>query len=561
MLGEITAGLLLGPSVLGGLSPAASAYLFPPAPHPVAIALDGLSTLAITLFLLVAGMEVDISTVWRQGKSALWVGTIGMVVPFAVGFGTGWAIPDLLGRAAGADQLHFALFFATALAISALPVIAKTLLDLGLYRSDLGVIVVSAAIFNDLVGWMVFAVVLGLMGGQGAHGHQFNIGTTIILTLAFAGLVLTVGRWAINRLLPYLQAYTHWPGGELSFALILALFGAAFTEWIGIHAIFGSFLVGIAVGDSAHLKERTRVIIDQFISFIFAPLFFASIGLKVNFLANFDPASAAIVLAIACLGKLIGCWFGARLGGLSRRDSWAIGVAMNARGAMEIILGLLALRAKLIREELFVALVFMALATSVVSGPLLQMILRLKRPRRLVTALNSKLFVRELTAVTRRGAIAELSQAAGAALPVDAGTVEAAAWLRERTLPTGIGHGVALPHARIDGITTPDGRGRHVGGRRRLRRPRRRAGPRPVLNPHPPQRRRRPARNRRRDRPPLRPTRHAQALVKNQKLPGVHRPHQERRRRGSFARALKEIDAHRSGDSTSAVSMWAAHLG
>ncbi|MGC1274395.1 MAG: cation:proton antiporter [Planctomycetaceae bacterium] len=449
VVGELLAGVLLGPTVLGSLAPDWNAWLFP-ATGNNAIVLSGMSTLAIALFLLVAGMEVDLSTVWRQGRAALSVGTIGTIVPFAVGLVAAWIMPEQLGCDPTGDRWIFALFFATAMSISSLPVIAKTLMDLGLYRTDIGMIVISAAILNDLVGWLVFAIILGMIGGA---SHGFDVPTTIVLTLAFAGFTLTVGRWLVNRILPYLQAYTHWPGGELSFALILALFGAALTEWIGIHAIFGSFLVGVAVGDSEQLRERTRTIIDQFIQFIFAPLFFASIGLGVNFIANFDAGLVGAVLVVACTGKLLGSWFGARWGGLEPRDAWAVGFAMNARGAMEIILGLLALKAGVIHPRLFVALVVMALVTSMISGPVMRAILRLKRPRQLAGATTARLFQRHLRAVTRRDVIAELARVAAATLPIDALQAEESAWFREQTLPTGIGHGVALPHARLDSVS------------------------------------------------------------------------------------------------------------
>ena len=446
VLGEIFAGVLLGPTVLGRLAPDWNAWLFPAAGDS-AVVLDGLATLSIVLFLLVAGMEVDLSTIWRQGRAAISVGMLGTIVPFAVGFVLAWLAPGALGQQSGSDLVLFALFFGTALSISALPVIAKTLMDLGIYRTDIGMIVVSAAMFNDLIGWIVFAVILGMMGHS---GHAFDVPTTIGLTLAFAALTLTIGRWFINRALPWLQAYTHWPGGELSFALILALFGAAFTEWIGIHAIFGSFLVGIAVGDSPHLRERTRVIIDRFVSFIFAPVFFASIGLRVDFALHFDATVVGVVLVVACFGKLLGSWLGAKWGGLSPRDAWAVGFAMNARGAMEIILGLLALHAGVIRPPLFVALVLMALVTSIISGPAMQALLGLKRPRRLATLLSSRLFIRELAAVTRREAIAELSKAAAATASLSSERIEEAVWQREETQPTGIGDGIAVPHARFD---------------------------------------------------------------------------------------------------------------
>ncbi len=450
VVGELLAGVLLGPTVLGAFAPAFFDHLFP-AQGPNAIALNAITTLAVVLFLLVAGMEVDLSTIWTQGRLALKIGVGSMVLPFVLGFAAAWFIPHALGRHLEADHFVFAMFFATALSITALPVIAKTLMDMDLYRSDMGMVVVSAAILNDLVGWVVFAVILGMMGP--ASGHENHIVFTISMTLAFTGVMLTLGRWVLHRTLPFLQAYTKSPNDVLGFALILAMLAAAFTEWIGIHAIFGSFLVGVALGDSSHLRERTRVTIHQFISTIFAPLFFASIGLRVNFLTHFDASLVLTVLLIACACKLMGGTLGARWGGMPRREAWAVGFAMNSRGAMEIILGLLALEAGIIRQRLFVALVFMAIVTSAISGPVMRIILRPERKRRLHEFLTSKLFLRELQAATPSEAIHKMTAAACESAGLARGPVEAAVLDREQSLATGIGNGVALPHARIGGLT------------------------------------------------------------------------------------------------------------
>lgn len=452
VLGEMLAGVLLGPTVLGRFAPQVFAALFP-ATGPNALALDVITNLAIVLFLLVAGMEVDLSTIWRQGQVALKVGIASVIVPFAMGVSAAWAAPQLLGRIADADAVIFALFFGTAMAISALPVIIKTLFDLDMYRTDLGMVVVSAAVLNDLLGWTVFAVILGML--DEGRGERFSPSATIGLTLIFAGLVLTAGRWLNHKLLPYLQAYTPSPSGVLGYAMTMAFLGAALTEWIGIHAIFGSFLVGIAIGDSSHLRERTRFIIDQFVSFIFAPVFFASIGLRVNFVDHFHWPLVLTVFALACAGKLAGATLGARWSGMPARESWAVGFAMNARGAMEIILGLLALRANVIDQRLFVALVVTAIGTSAVSGPVMQWILGHRKPLRLLEAFSPKLFLRDLAAQSRREAIHELTVAACEGVKLDAGSIEIAAWEREKTAATGIGNGVALPHARVAGLTQP----------------------------------------------------------------------------------------------------------
>lgn len=450
VFGEILAGILLGPTVLGAIAPEISRWLFPPSGIN-ALLFDGIITLAIVLFLLVAGLEADISSMWRQGKIVISIGVSGILFPSAIGFAAAWYFPHLLGSRPGADPVIFSLFIATALSISALPVIAKTMMDLDLYQSDLGMMIVASAIFNDLAGWLTFAVILGLMG---AGGHRFPIGWTIGMIFAFTLFMLTVFRRTFDRVLPWIQAHTSWPGGQLGLVLSMALMGAAFTEWIGVHAIFGAFMVGIAVGDTPHFREQLRATIDQFVSFFFAPLFFASIGLKLNFAASFDPLLVALVLVIACLGKMLGCGIGARLAGLSRRESMAIGFGMNARGAMEIILGLLALRFDLISSQLFVALVIMAIVTSLISGPMMQKILRLTKPRHFIDFLSTRGVIR-LNADRPESAIAEMLKAIGDINGLNPEAIVAAVMRRERLMPTGIGHELALPHARLEGLSQP----------------------------------------------------------------------------------------------------------
>lgn len=452
VVGEILAGIVLGPTVLGQLAPGFSAAIFPPE-GSVAIFLDGFTTLAITLFLLVAGMEVDLSTVWKQGGTALRVGFTGIVIPFAIGGLLAYVSPQSLGMQVGADKTVFALFFATAISISALPVIVKTLMDLDLYRSDFGMVVVAACVLNDLIGWMIFALILGLAGA--GDPNALPIYATIGLTLGFTAVVLTVGRWSFDRVLPWLQAHTDGLGGVLAFSMTLALFGAAFTEWIGIHAILGSFLVGVAIGDSSHLREETRMVMERFISYIFAPLFFASIGLRVNFVDNFDLPLILLILVIATVAKLAGGLLGARWSGMPRRESWAVGFAMNARGAMEIILGLLALRAGLIRTRLFVALVVMALVTSMISGPLLQILLNRRKIKTVANLLTDSRFIRRMDAATGEEAIRELATRICDTDDLDLSRVFRAVMDREAAMHTGIGHSVAIPHARIPGLSQP----------------------------------------------------------------------------------------------------------
>lgn len=452
VVGEIIAGILLGPTCLGVLAPELKELLFP-AKGSLATVLDGMSTLSIALFLLVAGMEVDLSAIVRLGKTSLGIALAGFVVPFLLGLAAAWAAPYALGCERDASVPMFAAFFGVALSISALPVIAKTLMDLNLYKSELGMTVIAAAVVNDLIGWLLFAVLLGMIGA--GHSPTGGVVTTISLTMLFAAFMLTAGRWLIHRSLPWLQAYTSRPGGVLGFSVVLALFAAAFTEWIGIHAVFGSFLVGIAVGDSHHLREQTRQHILNFVSFIFAPLFFASIGLRLDFLKHFDPLLAALVLVIACLGKIAGCGLAAVAMGVDRRTSGAIGFAMNARGAMEIILGMLALENGLIRERMFVALVLMALATSMISGPAIARLLGLRKAKRFTDYLPAGAFMPRLAAQDRFEAIRELAPLLIPAPSSNLDQAVAAAIAREQAAGCGLGNQVAAPHARLQTLGRP----------------------------------------------------------------------------------------------------------
>jgi Kef-type K+ transport system membrane component KefB/mannitol/fructose-specific phosphotransferase system IIA component (Ntr-type) len=457
VLGELITGIVLGPTVLGHLAPGAEHALFPTS-GTQADMFRGVTQLGVVLFLLVVGMEVNLSAIFRQGRATLAVSLAGMLAPFAAGYALALAAPAMLGMHAGIDHQVFALFIGTAMSISALPVIAKTLMDINLFRSDLGMIVISSAICNDLVGWISFAVILGLAGlHAGGNDHRVgdSVGATIGLTLLYIAVALTAGRWVLHRILPWIHAHLSWPGGVLSITLALALLGAALMDYIGISALFGSFLVGVALGDSYHLRERTRAVLEQFISFFFAPLFFASIGLRVDFYLNFDLVVVASVLLIACAGKILGCTAGARWSGMPARESWAVGMAMNSRGSMEIILGTMALGAGIIQERTFVALVVMALVTSMLAGPSILRILRRKRVRRFSDHLTPRGFALALKAGTSAEAIGELAALAAPMAGGDAATVAAAVLAREAGMPTGLGNHLAVPHARLPGLAGP----------------------------------------------------------------------------------------------------------
>jgi Kef-type K+ transport system membrane component KefB/mannitol/fructose-specific phosphotransferase system IIA component (Ntr-type) len=457
VVGELITGMLLGATGLKRVAPEAYAWLFPKgAPAEM---LSGYTTVAVVLLLVVAGLEVDLGIVKRRGKSAVLVAMLGILVPLLGGLLLGQLLPD---RVIGAPEQRnlFAIFMGVALSISALPVIAKTLLDLGLFKTDVGLLVMTVAMLDDLIGWIAFSILLGPM--RGGAIDLGVLGRTVLLATAFALICLIPGRRLVDRLLGAIEQQGEIaPGRVVSVVAVLAMLGAAATQAIGIHAVLGGFIVGVAVGGSPRLRERTRQTIHQFVTNVFAPVFFASVALRVDFLASFDPVLCLVVFLVATAAKLVGCAGGARLTGLPWRESIAVGFGLNARGAMEIILALLAREAKLINDSVFVALVTMAVGTSLLAGPSMKRLLYARGKGALpgisgedaAGLVRDGAFVPALAASTSARAIEELALALRPAIGDLVEPALISVLERELVAPTGLGDEVAIPHAPVEGLT------------------------------------------------------------------------------------------------------------
>lgn len=372
VFGEISLGILLGPTVLGTLLPGISAHFYPPPTSPARLAINVMVQLSVIMLLFVAGLEVRLHTVVQQGKAALLTSVTSMTIPFVLGFTAMWLLPAFF-RIDPLNRLIPSLFFGIAMAVSALPVIARILMDLQLFQTRVGMTIMAAAVFDDLTGWMAFAFVLSMFNGQ--KSGVDSLWQSAVSIGLFAVLTLTIGRRIVHACLPWMEAHFSRPGGVIAFCFGLGCLGAAFTESIGLHALLGAFLVGIAIGDSSHLRDEVRVIFREFVMSIFAPLFFVSVGLGVNFVTDFDPALFAVVLFLAMFCKISGGFLGARLGGMVSREALAVGLGLNARGVMEIILGTMARDAGLIDQRMLVALICMALTTSLLCAPLMRRVL------------------------------------------------------------------------------------------------------------------------------------------------------------------------------------------
>lgn len=443
VMGEIIAGVILGPTVLGMISPSTFSWLF--LQHEVALALNALTTLSVVLLLLVSGLEVDLSVIIKHRNSAAAVSSFGTILPFVVGFSISYFFPSLMGIGEKGDRMIFSLFIGTALSISALPVITKTLLDLNILKDKVGLIIISSAMISDFVGWLLFSLILGMIG---AGLNNFSFWETGAYTLLFVFVMIFFGRRMISSMLAAVNKNFSFPGSSMNLILILGLLGASFTELIGIHAVFGAFIIGIAFGDSVHLKDDTKQILHQFITNIFAPLFFVSIGLRVNFIENFDFQIVGIIALLAFITKVAGCGIGASISGMNKSDSMIVGFGMNSRGAMEIILASLALQYGLIQETVFVALVIMALVTSLLSAPLMNYFLKRDSEQSFKNLISRGRIIFS-NANNKANIIDELVTLAVNELKLNKTEIIQSVMKREELFPTGIANHLAIPHARV----------------------------------------------------------------------------------------------------------------
>ena len=369
VLGELIGGVLLGPTLLGTFAPNAYAYIFPSTPN-IIIGRETLLTISIVLFLLVVGMELNPGQLKTRGLNVVWTSALGIIIPFAMGYGLVMLVPGLWMTQAKDNVFPFALFIGTALSISALPVISRVLMDLNLLKSRLGTVIISSATINDLIGWFLLAVIMNtfILSGE---PHN-NVWIMLLQILGMFLIILTLGRWIVQRTLRWYERRYSNSGILLGAFILLALLAASAAEAIGIHPIFGAFLIGIAIAQNKEKRGETQETLYQMVNYIFAPLYFVSIGLKANFSASFDLYLVIVLILVASFGKILGATLGARLSKMPFREALAVGFGMNARGAMEVLIASIALQYKIIDQRIFVALIITAFVTTIIAGPMMQ---------------------------------------------------------------------------------------------------------------------------------------------------------------------------------------------
>ncbi len=371
IMGQLLAGILLGPSVLGAVSPHLQHAIFPNAGGQK-IMIDAVSQLGILLLLLLTGMETDLALIGRLRRAAASVSIAGIVVPFGCGVLLGEFMPDSMLPNPGA-RLITALFLGTALSISSVKIVAAIVRDMNFMRRTIGQLIIASAIIDDTIGWIIIAVIFGIAQRGGVE--ILPLGVSILGTLIFLAFSLTLGqrivsfviRWTNDNFVSELPVIT----------AILVIMGAMalITDMIGVHTVLGAFVAGVLVGRSPILTQHVRDQLRGPIVALFMPVFFGMAGLSADLTVLRDPgllALAGALILISSLGKFSGAFLGGTLAGLPRRESLALGCGMNARGSTEVIVATIGLSMGALNQTLFTMIVAMAFVTTMAMPPMLR---------------------------------------------------------------------------------------------------------------------------------------------------------------------------------------------
>jgi Kef-type K+ transport system membrane component KefB/nucleotide-binding universal stress UspA family protein len=375
VIGELAAGLILGPSVFGQLWPSGF-HWFLPNDDMQGAAIVSVSWIGAALLLVVTGFETDLALINRFRRAAAAVAIGSLVVPFLGGLAVGFALPD---RFIGEPSQHvvFALFIATALSISSLPVVAKILSELGLLRRNFGQINLAAGMANDAVGW----VLLGIISGLAASG-SISVGQVAITLGGMLGFLLVaflVGQPLVDALLRRTRSGEKGVEGSLTVTMLVMLAFCVFGQALGVEAVLGAFVAGILLGRSRFPHEGVLARIESLTMAVFAPLFFATAGLRVDLSLLGEPEVlvwSVVVILVASIAKFAGSFAGARAARLSFREGAALGAGLNARGAMEVVIATVGLGLGILNDAAFTAIVLMAMVTSMLAPPTLRLAVR-----------------------------------------------------------------------------------------------------------------------------------------------------------------------------------------
>ena len=375
VMGQLIGGLLLGPSVLGLVWPAAEHALFPSAAEQKNM-IHAVSELGILMLLLLTGMETDLQLVKRVGRAAVTVAAAGVALPFVCGFALGEMLPAALLPRPDA-RLVTAIFLGTALSISSVKIVAMVVREMNFMRRDLGQIIVASAILEDTIGWVIIAIAFGL--ASAGTVDLWSLARAVLGTALFMAASFTVGRRVVFRLIRWANDNFKSEFPVITTILVIMIAMALTTQLIGVNTVLGAFVAGILIGESPiltrHIDEQLRGLIVA----LFMPVFFGLSGLSADLTVLKSPDLALLavgLIVIASVGKFLGAFVGGKLGGLSRAESLALGCGMNARGSTEVIVASIGLTMGVLNQNLFTLIVTMAVVTTTAMPPMLRWALK-----------------------------------------------------------------------------------------------------------------------------------------------------------------------------------------
>jgi Kef-type K+ transport system membrane component KefB len=362
VLGEIVAGILLGPTLFSGWI---TNHLFPP---DLISPLTAIANIGLVLFMFVVGYEVDLALVKGREKVAAGVAIGSIALPLILGIGLGiW----LATRHSVPHKLTFVLFFGVAMSITAFPVLARILTDRGMHRTRIGGLALAAASVDDVLAWCLLAVVIGIAGASNGSGWK------LALAPVYAALMIFGVRPAVRKLAQIFKQQGRLTPTVLAVVLILLLLSSFATDWMGVKFIFGAFIFGIAMPrDEPALRQAILERLEQVSVILLLPVFFVIAGLKVNLsgIGVSGLLDLLLIMIVAVAGKFGGAYFGARLTGVRARQAGALAALMNTRGLTELVILTVGLNLGILSASLYTLMVVMAIVTTGMAGPLLRYI-------------------------------------------------------------------------------------------------------------------------------------------------------------------------------------------
>ncbi|HJQ78132.1 MAG TPA: cation:proton antiporter [Acidimicrobiia bacterium] len=378
VVGELLAGVVLGPSVFGRVAPDGFAWIFGEA--TVTSVMFGIAWLGVIMLLVVLGFETDLGIIARYRKAALSVSAGGLLLPLAAAVLLAFAVPDSFIGAGpdgqGVDRAIFAGFFALAFSVAALPVVGKILQDMGFLRRNFGQVTLAASMTMDAVGWLILAALSGIaLEGFRPEGLALSFGG-LLLFLVFA---VTVLRWVVDRLFRYVMSRGSSITAALSITVVASLFGGVVTQALNIEAILGAYIVGIVLAGLRHQLPQVRSILETVTAALFAPIFFAFSGLRVD-IGLLDTGEVVfwtvILIGVAIVAKMVGTIVGGFFVGIRGREALALGSGLSALGAMGVVVAIVGLNLGVVSETGYTVMVLAAVVTSLVAPQLLKLVVR-----------------------------------------------------------------------------------------------------------------------------------------------------------------------------------------